>query len=249
MSNNLQRSQQQNSLKKEEINFQTIKQIPFVNQDKDNFFQDIVHRKMYYGNLQSENGTQKFQNELVPQYEKSAPFLPSTLEFADQLIESKEQFKEKYGFEEKNLVRNKCLLETVVLSRLDQKQRQKSKIKMQKKPLTIREIQNEEELARLLEKQNQKSFEENQKLIEEMNQHQIQQIQQQYLELQQNIENDLQNGIKGKIQTQYKYNKQGLKKLEEDFKQRRAQMQQEFNKSRSGNQSFPKIQNNYSGKI
>lgn len=48
--------------------------------------------------------------------------MPSTLEFADQLLEDKQHFKEKYGFEEKNLRKNKCILESVVLTRLDKRE-------------------------------------------------------------------------------------------------------------------------------
>ena len=60
------------------------------------------------------NDNKKFVNQEiinVPSYEKNAPFLPSTIAFADQLIEDKEYLKEKYGFEEKNLRKNNCILE------------------------------------------------------------------------------------------------------------------------------------------
>ena len=60
------------------------------------------------------NDNKKFvNNEIVniPAYEKSAPFLPSSVAFADQLIEDKINLKEKYGFEEKNLRKNNCILE------------------------------------------------------------------------------------------------------------------------------------------
>jgi len=65
----------------------------------------------------------------IPAYEKNAPFLPQTLEFADELIEEKEILKEKYGYEEKNLRKNKCVLEQVVLARLEKRMKTREKKK------------------------------------------------------------------------------------------------------------------------
>ncbi|KAL4446610.1 hypothetical protein ABPG74_005548 [Tetrahymena malaccensis] len=70
---------------------------------------------------------------VVPQYEKNAPFAQSTLDFADQLIEDKQHFKEKYGFDENNLRRNKCVLEQVVLNRMEKRVRTREKNQQLKK--------------------------------------------------------------------------------------------------------------------
>eukprot|EP00825_Cyclidium_porcatum_P025693 TRINITY_DN27864_c0_g1_i4.p1 TRINITY_DN27864_c0_g1~~TRINITY_DN27864_c0_g1_i4.p1 ORF type:complete len:235 (-),score=53.12 TRINITY_DN27864_c0_g1_i4:37-741(-) len=77
----------------------------------------------------------------IPAYEKNAPFLPQTLNFADQLIVEKQQFKEKYGYDEKNLVKNKCLLEQVILNRLNKRQQAREKNKLIKNQIktTIKE--------------------------------------------------------------------------------------------------------------
>ena len=57
----------------------------------------------------------------LPEYEKSAPFLLGTLDFVDKIVADNQIIEEKFGFESKNLRRNKMLLEEVLLTRLEKR--------------------------------------------------------------------------------------------------------------------------------
>jgi hypothetical protein len=65
-------------------------------------------------------------------------------------VKEKKDFKEKFGFSEKNLAKNHCVLESVLLKRITKKMEQKEKQKIANKPFeNVAEAEEEDDIFRI----------------------------------------------------------------------------------------------------